>query len=100
MKEALRKLVTRTLRETADKIEAGTCEMTEEEAMDIMSAVSHQAMSKAEAYKYLNLSRSRFDDLVRKKKLPRGRKRKGYRELSWYRDILDDWLIKLKLKNR
>ena len=31
----LKRLLTRMLRETAEKIDAGTCEMTEEEAMEI-----------------------------------------------------------------
>ena len=85
----LKKLVAKLLRETADKIDGGTCEMTEGEAMQIMSVLSHQSLSKEQACSYLNLSRSRFDDLVREGSLPRGRKRRGFKELVWYQDELD-----------
>jgi len=88
--QALNKLITKLLRETADKIDTGNCELTESEAMDIMSVLSHKAMSKEDACIYLNLSRSRFDDLVREGKLPKGKKRRGFKELVYYQDELDE----------
>ena len=86
---SLKRLVTKLLRETADKIDTGNCELSDSEAMEIMSVLSHQAMSKEDACIYLNLSRSRFDDLVREGRLPKGRKRRGFKELRWYKDELD-----------
>lgn len=68
MNNFLKKAVTKLLRETADKIDTGNCELNEEQAMDIMSVLGHEVLSKDEACSYLNLSRSRFDDLVREKK--------------------------------
>lgn len=88
----LKNIIVRLLRETADKIDSGTCELSESEAMDIMSVLSHQVMSKEDACIYLNLSRSRFDDLVREGKLPRGRKRRGFKEKVYYKDELDIFL--------
>lgn len=88
--KGIKSLVAKMMREVADKIDAGTCEMSESEAMEIMGVLSHQAMSKDEAYSYLNLSRSRFDELVRLKQLPKGRKRRGFKELVWYKDELDE----------
>jgi len=88
--QALNKLITKLLRETADKIDTGNCELSESEAMDIMSILAHKAMSKEDACIYLNLSRSRFDDLVREGKLPKGKKRRGFKELVWYQDELDE----------
>ena len=87
--QALNKLIVKLLRETAEKIDAGTCELSESEAMDIMSVLSHRVMSKEDACIYLNISRSRFDDLVREGKLPKGRKRRGFKELVFYQDELD-----------
>jgi len=84
-----RRMVVRYLREIADKIEVGTSEISESQAMDILSVVAHEAMSKEQACNYLNLSRSRFDDLVREGKLPKGKKRVGFKELVWYKDVLD-----------
>ena len=84
-----KKLVTKYLREVADNIDAGTTEITEAEAVDILRIVAHEALSKEQACNYLNLSRSRFDDLVRERKVPKGRKITGFKELRWYRDELD-----------
>lgn len=88
MNNFLKRVVTKLLRETADKIDSGNCELNEEQVMDIMSVLGHEVLSKDEACSYLNLSRSRFDDLVREGKIPRGRKRRGFKELIFYKDEL------------
>ena len=86
--QALKKLLTKLLRDTANKIDAGTCELSEEEAAQMLEVLSHIALSKEQACIYLNISRSRFDDLVRQGKLPKGKKRVGFKELFWYKDEL------------
>ena len=91
-------LVTKYMREVADRIDAGTSDVTESQAIDILRIVAHERMSKEQACVYLNLSRSRFDDLVREKKLPKGRKQVGFKEICWYRDELDTAVRKLKNK--
>lgn len=88
MDNFLKRAITKLLRETADKIDSGNCELNEEQAMDIMSVIGHEVLSKDEACSYLNLSRSRFDDLVREGKIPKGRKRRGFKELIFYKDEL------------
>jgi hypothetical protein len=88
MNNFLKKAVVKLLKETADKIDSGNCELNEEQAMDIMSVLGHEVLSKDEAYSYLNLSRSRFDDLIREGVIPKGRKRRGFKELIWYKDEL------------
>lgn len=84
-----RDLIVKYMREVADKIEVGTSEISESEAIDILRIVAHEAMSKEQACTYLNLSRARFDDLVGEKKLPKGKKRTGFKELVFYKDELD-----------
>lgn len=96
MNQFISKYVSKALREIADKIDSGNCELSEEQAMDILSVVSHEAMSKDEACKYLNLSRSRFDDLVREGILPKGNKRRGFKELIFYKDELSKALLNIK----
>ena len=91
----LKKLVIKYLRDTADKIDAGTCELSEEEAMDIMSVLGHKVLCKETACSYLNLSRSRFDDLVREGRIPKGRKRRGFKELVWFEDELNPKIKKI-----
>ena len=84
-----KKLVVKYLREVAEKIDSGTSEITEFQAIDVLRVIAHEAMSKEQACVYLNLSRSRFDDLVRERKIPRGQKRTGFKELVWWKDELD-----------
>lgn len=96
MSNFLKRVVTKLLRETADKIDSGNCELNEEQAMDIMSVLGHEVLSKDEACSYLNLSRSRFDDLVREGKIPKGKKRRGFKELIFYKDELEVALRRLK----
>ena len=100
MNVSLMKTVAKMLREVADRLDRNdpgfNSELSESEAMDIMSTLCHHVMSKDTACKHLNLSRSRFDDLVRENKLPKGRKRVGFKELCWYKDELDACVQKLK----
>ena len=84
-----KKLVVKYLEEAIQRIESDDCELSDAEAMDIVKVIAHRPMSKEQACSYLNLSRSRFDDLVRERKIPRGRKRMGFKELCWYQDELD-----------
>ena len=88
MNKFISKFVSKALREVADKIDSGHCELTEEQAMDIMSVVGHEVLSKDQACSYLNLSRSRFDELIRQGKLPKGKKVRGFKELKWWKDEL------------
>ena len=91
-------LVVKYMREVADKIEVGTSEVSESEALDILRIVAHEAMSKEQACSYLNLSRARFDGLIREKKLPKGKKRIGFKEQVFYRDELDAAVYRMKKK--
>ncbi len=93
--QALKRMIAKLLREVADKIDAGTCELSEQEALEIMGAVAHRVLSKDQACQFLNLQRSRFDDLVRAGRIPRGRKRKGFKELIWYEDELRQYVMSL-----
>ena len=84
-----KKLVAKYLRDAADMIDADSCELGETEAMDILKVIAHRPMSKEQACNYLNMSRSKFDSLVNEGKLPKGRKRVGLKEKSWWQDELD-----------
>ena len=86
---SLRELVVKYMRDVADKMDVGTSEISESQVMDILRIVAHEVMSKEQACIYLNLSRSRFDDLVRERKIPEGKKRMGFKEKIWYKDELD-----------
>lgn len=88
----IKKTISKLLRKIADKIDSDTCELTEEQAMEIMSVIGHEVLSKDEACSYLNISRSKFDGLIREGKLPKGKKRRGFKELVFYKDELSGYL--------
>lgn len=92
----LTKILIRELRNTADKLEAGTCEITQSEAMDIINTLTHEALSKEAACQFLNVSRATFDLHVSLGNLPKGRKRVGFKELVWYKDELQKCINRLK----
>lgn len=92
MQETIKKLIIKLLRETADKIDAGTCELTDEEATDITKILSHRALSKEQACSFLNCSRATFDNAIHDGLIPKGRKRRGFKELVWYEDELSNIL--------
>ena len=98
--QKLTKIITKTLRETADKIDAGNSELTEEESMELLSILSHKVLSKEQAYTFVGLQISQFDNLIRQGKLPKGRKRRGFKELVWYEDELKDAITKVKLNKK
>lgn len=92
--DVIRKTVSKLLRQIADKIDGGNCEIDEEQALHIMSTIAHEPMSKDTACSYLNISRSKFDSLVADGKLPSGKKRRGFKEKIWFKDELSDILNK------
>ena len=94
--QALKKTFIKLLEKTLDDYKADNTYLSETEMVDIMSMLCHQALSKESACKYLNISRSRFDDLVRERKIPKGRKVRGFKELRWYKDELDASIKRLK----
>ena len=81
--ERIKKELSKQLTLIAKKIETGNCELTEEQMVNIFSVISTEVMSKEQACSFLNISRSKFDSLVREGKLPKGRKVSGFKELFW-----------------
>lgn len=92
----IKKLLSNELRKVADKIDAGTCEMSVDEAMSIVNMLTHEPLSKEESCKFLNVSRATFDLHVGLGNIPKGRKRTGFKELVWYKDELQKCVKRLK----
>lgn len=88
------KIISSTLREKADDIDAGNSNLTEDELSEILDQMTHLStknarMSKDQACTYLNVSRATFDNYVRNGDIPRGKKQRGFKELSWNKLDLD-----------
>ena len=79
--------------------DAGNSNITEGEAIEIVDNLrrftdKEKRLSKYAACKYLNVSRATFDNYVRSGKLPRGEHEAGFKELSWNKKTLDDFVKK------
>ena len=94
------KILTQTLRNIADQLDAGNCNLQEEEMLKIMEFISEcnteRPMSKEQACNFFFLFRSQFDTYVRQHIIPKGKKILGFKELSWTKSDLT--LVKEKLK--
>ena len=77
-----------------DDLDAGNSNIDEEDAITIAKFLRETTrtdipMSKYQAFTYLNISRAKFDNLIREGKLPRGKKVSGFKELCWYKKDLN-----------
>lgn len=85
------------LRKIDQDIDAGNSNLTEEEALEVVEILKEytrkdKPMSKYQAFTYLNMSRAKFDNLVKEGKLPDGHKVAGFKELFWYKKDLDKYI--------
>lgn len=77
-----------------DNIDVGNSNLTEEEALNAIKILKDytdktKRLSKYQACQYLNISRAKFDNLVREGKILRGKHQIGFKELSWSERDLD-----------
>lgn len=86
----LEKTTCQLLRDTADKIEKGSCIVTDETMEMAQKMLGHHPLSKEQACNYLHMSRSNFDLKIQHGLLPRGRKVSGFTGLVWYQDELEE----------
>jgi predicted DNA-binding transcriptional regulator AlpA len=97
------KLLKQQLLKLLDDIDTGNTNINEEDALKICNIVKeftrdNSRMSKYKAYTYLNVSRATFDNYVAQGLLPKGVKEAGYKELSWYKKDLDNFIKQQKYK--
>lgn len=88
MQKSLIKLLVKLMREKANEIESGSCVLSEEEQIDLLSLITHKSLSNEEACEFMHMSRSTFSNLIRAGKIPKGRKLRGRKELVWFEDEL------------
>lgn len=86
-------LVKTALQTTINNLDSGNSNLSDElcdELLDIVNKATNtqNKLSKYQACKYLNISRSTFDNWVREEKIPKGRKEQGFKELFWLKEDL------------
>ena len=80
--------IKKLLLQIVDDIDAGNSNADEKELMQIVGALrkytrKDRLINKYQAYTYLNISRAKFDNMIREGLIPRGIKEPGSRELKW-----------------
>lgn len=91
------KIVKDLLLKIVDSIDTGNSNLTEDEAIRIIKIIKSytdktQRLSKYQSCRYLNVSRATFDNYIRDGLLPRGKKEAGFKELSWDKKTLDNFI--------
>lgn len=83
----------------ANNINSDNCSISEKEALELihlLEAYSAKAqnnrLSKYKACEALKVSRATFDNLVKQGKLPKGKKEEGFKELSWDKKDIDNYI--------
>lgn len=97
------KVIKELLLKIVDNIDSGNSNITEQEAIDVIKSLraftdKEKRLSKYAACEYLNVSRASFDNYVREGKLPEGEKEIGFKEKSWSKKDLDDFIKRSRNK--
>lgn len=84
-----------------EDIDTGNSNIDEKDLIEICDKLKEVSrkdirMSKYKAYTYLNVSRATFDNYVAEGLIPKGIKEAGYKELSWYKKDLDNFIKQRK----
>lgn len=76
-------------------IDSGNTNINEEQQLEIINLfqkISQKELSKVESAEYIGVSRATFDNYIKKGLIPEGRKRQGFKELSWNKSDLDKFI--------
>lgn len=99
------KVIKDHLLKIVDDIDAGNTNITEEQSIHLIKTLRELTdkdvrMSKYSACKYLNISRATFDNYVKQGKLPKGKHEVGFKELSYSKRDLDEFIkVNRKIRN-
>lgn len=83
---AILNILRNLLQQIINDIDTGNSNISEteqHELLDLIERIMSEDVSKLEAAHNLGVSRATFDNYVKDGKLPKGRKRFGFKELSW-----------------
>ncbi len=81
----MKRIIAQELRRIAARLEddAHPCEITQEDAAEILASVARVSMSQSEAASYLNMNERKFRYKVETGEIPPGKKRRGITERLW-----------------
>ena len=83
------------LEQLINDIDSGNSNINKEqelETIQFIQKIISKELSKIEAANYLGVSRATFDNYINNGWIPKGNKRIGFKELSWNKCDLDEFL--------
>ena len=92
-------LIKAALKQLLQDMDSGNTNINEEQQQELLSLLlqfNSKDLSKVESAEYIGVSRATFDNYIKKGLLPKGHKRPGFKELSWSKSDLDEFLEKEK----
>ena len=96
------KILRNILQQFIDDIDSGNSNISEDQQLEIINfiqKVNSKELSKIEAASYIGVSRATFDNYINNGWIPKGTKRQGFKELSWRKCDLDNFLQTKKKGN-
>ena len=88
-------LIKTALQQFIDDIDSGNSNVNEQqqqELLDLINKINSKELSKIESANYIGVSRATFDNYIIKGLIPKGHKRQGFKELSWNKSDLDNFI--------
>ena len=88
-------LIKTILEQFIKDIDSGNSNINEEEqeeVLDLFEKINRKELSKIESANYIGVSRATFDNYISKGLLPKGKKRQGFKELSWSKYDLNKFM--------
>lgn len=91
------KIIRNLLQQIINDIDSNNTNISEREQFEVIKfiqKINTKELSKLEATEYIGVSRATFDNYIRNGLIPKGQKRVGFKELSWNKCDLDNFLEK------
>ena len=89
------KVLRNLLQQLINDIDSGNSNISKEEqleAIQLIQKFTSKELSKIESANYIGVSRATFDNYINNGWIPKGTKRVGFKELSWKKSDLDQFL--------
>ena len=89
------RIIRNLLQQIIDDIDSGNSNISEVDqlkSIELIQKITAKELSKVESAEYIGVSRATFDNYISKGLIPKGRKRQGFKELSWNKSDLNKFI--------
>lgn len=88
----MKNLIKKLLQQIVNDLDSGNSNINEKEQLELiylLQKIGQKELSKTESADYIGVCRATFDNYIQRGLIPKGHKRQGFKELSWYKQDLD-----------